>query len=203
MTTARDDILRKVRSQQWDGPERPDLAQNWTRYADPRKQFAEVLAAVGGRCFSVSSAAQAQADLDQFEPYATANRIVSLVPGIGRTNFDLAAVSDPHDLEDVDFAILPGDLAVAENAAVWVTDESVRHRVLYFIPQHVALVVRASRLVSNMHEAASRIDLAARAFGCWISGPSKTADIEQALVIGAHGARSMTVYLLGDAALPA
>lgn len=196
MTTTRDELLTTIRGRRWDGPALPSLDQEWTRYPDPQKQFGEVLASVGGRCITVGSAAEADAELRTFEPYATAKKRVSLVPGVGETNFDLAAVSDPHALEDVDFAVLPGQVAVAENGAVWVTDQTVPHRVLYFLPQHVSLVVRASQLVHNMHEAASKIDLAGQAFGGWISGPSKTADIEQALVIGAHGARSMTVYLI-------
>jgi L-lactate dehydrogenase complex protein LldG len=200
MTTSRDDILTKIRDLRWEGPPLPSLDQEWTRYADPQKQFAEVLKAVGGRCVPVATAADANAELRTFEPYTSGTKTVSLVAGIGETNFDLAAVTDPHDLEDIDFAVVPGQVAVAENGAVWVTDTLVPHRVLYFLPQHVALVVSASQLVHNMHEAAAKIDLAAQPFGCWISGPSKTADIEQALVIGAHGARSMTVYLVDDAA---
>lgn len=198
MTTSRDDILTKIRSHRWEGPALPSLDQEWTRYADPRKQFAEVLKAVGGRCVPVATSNDADAELRAFEPYRSGKKTVSFVPGIGETSFDLAAVTDPHDLEDVDFAVLPGHVAVAENGAVWVKDVSVPHRVLYFLPQHVALVVPASQLVHNMHEAAAKIDLTAQPFGCWISGPSKTADIEQALVIGAHGARSMTVYLVEE-----
>ncbi len=134
-----------------------------------------------------------------FSPYSTAKKTVSCVEGVGESTFDLSRVEDPHELEDVDYAVLPGELAVAENAAIWITDERVRHRVLFFLPQHLALVVPASRLVHNMHEAMTRIDPARRAFGCFLSGPSKTADIEQSLVIGAHGARSMTVYLIDPA----
>jgi len=196
MTTSRNDILSTVRSRHWDGPALPDMDQEWVQYADPRKQFAETLAAVGGRCVFVASPAEAQADLERFEPYAAAAKTVSLVPGIGRTTFDLAVIDDPHQLEDVDFAVLPGHVAVAENAAVWVNEESVPHRVLYFLPQHTALVVTAAQLVHNLHEGAAKINLAEHPFGCWISGPSKTADIEQSLVIGAHGARSMTVYVV-------
>ena len=170
--------------------------QEWVQYADLRNLFAETLAAVGGRCVFAATPEEANADLERFEPYATGAKTVSHVQGVGRSTFDLAAVTDPHELEDVDFAVLPGTIAVAENGAVWVSDETVPHRVLYFLPQHVALVVSAAALVHNLHEGAAKVDLARRPFGCWISGPSKTADIEQALVIGAHGARSMSVYLL-------
>jgi L-lactate dehydrogenase complex protein LldG len=50
--------------------------------------------------------------------------------------------------------------------------------------------------VPNLHQAAKEITLASGEFGVFIAGPSKTADIEQALVVGAHGACSLNVYLL-------
>jgi L-lactate dehydrogenase complex protein LldG len=95
-----------------------------------------------------------------------------------------------------DFVVLAGELAVAENGAVWVSGAGVSHRVLYFLSQHLALVVPASTVVHNMHEAYARLKIGQSPFGTFISGPSKTADIEQALVIGAHGARSLTVFLV-------
>ncbi|HVJ85405.1 MAG TPA: LUD domain-containing protein [Caulifigura sp.] len=199
MPSSRDEILSRIRDRQWTGLTAPDLHQDWTRYDDPQRQFMDVLTAVGGRCVVVNSPEEACADLKHFEPFATAKKIVSCVPGVGCSNFDLAGVSDPHQLEDVDFAILPGHLAVAENAAVWVTDDALPYRVLYFLPQHVALIVPLSELVHNMHEALARVSPADRPFGCFLSGPSKTADIEQSLVIGAHGARSLTVYLVDPA----
>ena len=121
-----------------------------------------------------------------------------------RARVEWEAIDDPYDLADVDLAIVPGELAVAENAAVWVTDAALPQRSAYFLSQHLVLVVPADRLVHNMHEAyawlaAARRQAAARSpnrmFGTFLSGPSKTADIEQALVIGAHGARSLHVLL--------
>lgn len=193
---AREDILAAVRSHAAEGSELPDLAGFGIQYDDPLRQFCEVLAGVGGRGIPVADAAAAHTALNDIEPYSASKKRVSCVPGVGDTNFDLAAVTDPHELDDVDFAVLPGELAVAENGAVWVTGRGVPHRVLYFLPQHLALAVPSANLVHNLHEAYERIAVGEGPFGTFISGPSKTADIEQALVIGAHGARSLAVFLI-------
>ncbi|HEY5311760.1 MAG TPA: LUD domain-containing protein [Pirellulales bacterium] len=170
-----------------------------TKYADPVAQFARVLAEVGGQCVNVADAAAANALLEQMPVWTAGRKRISLVPGIGDSTFDLAAVADPHELEDVDMAIAPGEFCVAENGAVWVTDRQVRQRAIYFIPQHLALVVPREQIVNNLHEAYQRLAFDSPGFGVFISGPSKTADIEQSLVIGAHGPRSLTVFLIGSA----
>ena len=97
-----------------------------------------------------------------------------------------------------DFFLASGEFAVAENGAVWVTDAGLTQRVLYFVVQHLALVVPARQVLHNMHEAYDRLAFDQPGFGLFLSGPSKTADIEQSLVIGAHGPRSLTVFLVDD-----
>ncbi len=112
----------------------------------------------------------------------------------------MAGVDDPHQLENLDFVIYPGQFAVAENAAVWVTDQNLKHRVVFFITQFLVLVVSAKDIVNNMHEAYARIGVNPGSpqptFGLFLSGPSKTADIEQSLVIGAHGCRQMQLFIV-------
>jgi len=93
--------------------------------------------------------------------------------------------------------MLPGELAVAENGAVWVDGRYLHHRVVFVIPEHLVLVVDARDVVHDMHEAYERLALRGKGFGLFLAGPSKTADIEQSLVIGAHGARSCTVAIVG------
>ncbi len=151
-----------------------------------------------GACEVCPRPEDVNARLQELAVWRDAIRRCSLVERIGETNFDLESINDPHELADVDFAVLPGHWAVAENAAVWVNDEGLGHRVLYFIVQHLALVVPASRVLDNLHQAYERLTIGTSPFGCWVSGPSKTADIEQSLVIGAHGSRSLTVFLVGS-----
>ena len=201
---SRQAVLRAVRRGLPPEVEHPALDDgNWTRYEDRVKQFAKVLGAVGGKCIVVHSIDELNAQLGQLLAYAEAKKVCSCVAGAGEPNVTLEDVEDPHDLEDVDFAILPGQFGVAENGAVWLTDTELKHRVICFIPQHVALVIRAAgdpaeAIVDNMHQAYQRVAVDGPRFGLFVSGPSKTADIEQSLVIGAHGPRSLTVFLWSE-----
>jgi L-lactate dehydrogenase complex protein LldG len=129
--------------------------------------------------------------------YKGKTNICSNIPGFALTSVDMSVVNDPHDLKDVDLVVLKGQLVVAENGAVWLSERDLIHRAAGFITQHMALVVNRNSMVWNMHEAYQKIKLDRPGYGVFVSGPSKTADIEQSLVIGAHGARSMTLYLVG------
>jgi L-lactate dehydrogenase complex protein LldG len=200
MPSSREMILSRIRSALPQSSPLPDLAAvtNWQTFADPTEQFATILKLVGGEAVRVRNLAEADAHLRAQDHWTNGKIRVSVVPGVGDSTIDINAIVDPHDLENVDFSVLQGHFAVAENAAIWVTDDTLKHRVLYFIPQHIAIVVPAPEVVNNLHEAYDRIAVGKHAFAGFISGPSKTADIEQSLVIGAHGARSLIVYLVDD-----
>lgn len=196
MTAAKTNILSAIRRHQLPEAPLPSLDQSWIQFSDVRAQFTSVLESVGGRAVMVADASALNTELSALTEWRDAKKTVSLVPGV-HGNTDLTQIDDPHATEDIDFAILPGQFAVAENGAVWVSDDGVSQRAIYFIAQHLALVVSASNFVSNMHEAYHRLSFDKPCFGAFISGPSKTADIEQSLVIGAHGPRSMTVFVVG------
>ncbi len=111
-------------------------------------------------------------------------------------NYIDSVKEDAHSLEDVDWAIIPAHFGVAENGAMWVTDSLIQYRVLPFITQQLAVVVSKATIVYNMHQAYDKIAGTNYEFGVFIAGPSKTADIEQSLVLGAHGPKAMTVFIL-------
>jgi len=195
--SSRNSILKSIRAQLLPAAERPDLNRDWLRYPDPWAQFQTQLAGVGGQAVRVANMEEVTASLALRPEFVAAKEIVSTVPGIAG-NIDLESVQDPHALETTEWAILPAQFAVAENGAVWVTDQCVKHRVIYFLTQHLVLVLPAGEIVHNMHEAYARVTLGESSLGLFMSGPSKTADIEQSLVIGAHGPRSLTVFCVGD-----
>jgi len=192
--SARDEILRALRAAAPAPAPLPDLARlKAVQYPDLRERFAKSVVEVGGRCVLVDGTLEDA--LRAIPEYASARKVVSLLPGVGKANVDLAAVTDPHELHDVDFCVLPAELGVAENGACWIVQHGGRNRAASYLTQHLAVVVRAGALVHNLHEAYARISIPRPGFAMWLSGPSKTADIEQALVIGAHGARSCTVLV--------
>ncbi len=197
--SSRDSILKAIRKSQREATPLPTLEQSWQRFEDPIEQFTKVLESVGGQCIRVGARSEIDERLSEFPQFESASVRTSTVEGVGKPTISVDSIDDPHELETVDFAVMSGEIAVAENGAVWVTDEALKHRVLHFIAQHLALVVPASRIVHNMHEVYEQLSFENRRFGTFISGPSKTADIEQSLVIGAHGPRSHLVFLVDDA----
>ncbi len=100
---------------------------------------------------------------------------------------------DPHAFSDLDLAILKGQFGVAENGAIWLDDADLGLRAIPFITEHLVILLDRKALVPTMHQAYDRIGNQHSGFGLFIAGPSKTADIEQSLVIGAHGAKSLMV----------
>lgn len=204
MASSKSDILDSLRRNLPAAAELPIVAHDWTTFADRRAKFIEVLEFVGGQAIVARDPDELREQISQLPQVASAHKIASLVPSLQLDNVDIAEIRSPHDLADIDIAILPAEFAVAENAAVWVTDQVVPLRALFFLCQHLILVVPNDAIVDHMHAAYQRLqnpadgDLAFSSprFGAFISGPSKTADIEQSLVIGAHGPRSLVVCFI-------
>ncbi|MDR2534148.1 MAG: LUD domain-containing protein [Tannerellaceae bacterium] len=102
---------------------------------------------------------------------------------------------DPERWDKLPEVLFPGQFGVAENGAIWLDDGDLPHRILPFITPHLILKLKTSDIIADMQQAYDRLAVETFGFGVFISGPSKTADIEQSLVYGAHGAREMTVIL--------
>lgn len=155
--------------------------------------FSTMLESVGGKALIVE-----KKDLDKTikEICPDEKIIASNIDFCSLGNFDSNSQDDAHNLKDIDLAIVKGNFAVAENGAIWMKDETNRHRALYFIAQNIVIVIEENDIVNNMHEAYEKLNFEKSGFGVFISGPSKTADIEQSLVIGAHGPKSGYVIFI-------
>jgi L-lactate dehydrogenase complex protein LldG len=121
-------------------------------------------------------------------------QVITTLPDLYSSGIDLTTVKKPSDLRYVEAGIIKGAFGTAENGAIWVPESLAGIRALPFIVVHLIVVVERKTLVGNMHHAYIKIE-EIPGFGVFIAGPSKTADIEQSLVIGAHGPKKMTVIL--------
>lgn len=126
--------------------------------------------------------------------YPEAKVIASNLPNITIANINPDTVEEAQDLNGTDVAILKGELGVAENACVWIP-QTMKEKAVCFISEELVIIVSRKNIVNNMHEAYAQIKMTDYGYGCFISGPSKTADIEQALVMGAQAARGVTIVI--------
>ena len=180
--------LRRNTKEQFDMPEKPIEG---IKYQDVVQQFIEMSHTVG--CEVIE--AQAEDDINKLiqKAYPDAKVLASNVQGI-KADLNPDTVSKAQDLNGTDVGILQGEIAVAENGCIWVP-QTMKERVVCFISENLVILVQRNNIVNNMHEAYKKINMTDYGYGCFISGPSKTADIEQALVMGAQAARGVTVII--------
>ena len=156
-------------------------------------KFIEMLKRIGGTAYIVNDGENINHVIKSIFPVL--GMVVSNVEGIDFTTADLNNIATPLELQNVNLAIMKGEFGVAENGAVWVSGHSMIHQALPFITQHLVLVISKQNIVENMHKAYEHLHIDRPGYGVFIAGPSKTADIEQSLVIGAHGSRSLFVVI--------
>lgn len=192
--TSREKILEQARKNQPGPSPLPVINHDSNGAAGNLMTFIRSLGNIGGTAIEVND--WKELDLRLVERFSSSSRWISLLPQLQNRNLNGNVDQDPRAFEDVSVAILAGHFCVAENGAVWVTEENMGDRVLPFICEHLVLVVPASAVYHDMHQAYEHISSSNYNFGTFIAGPSKTADIEQSLVLGAHGPKSLTVFLL-------
>lgn len=189
------DILNKIKQNQpafiTNLPDRNLLS---SENADVLATYKTVLKNIGGDPVEVAN----YAEIIQYikTNYNLQKRLITTIPELSQ----IAALDwtndDPHSLADVELNVIKAHFGVAENSALWVTDDVLGQRVSPFIAQYLAIIVHKKDIIATMHQAYERIGSQQYGFGTFIAGPSKTADIEQSLVLGAHGARGLTVFVV-------
>lgn len=189
----KNDILGNVKKHLLSGYDMPDIDIEGITYLDKISRFAEMSKFVGGQAVVLEEGKDINTVIKSL--YPEAKSIASNLQEITIATFDPDTVAEPTELNGTDLAVVRGEVGVAENGCVWIP-QNVKEKALYFISEYLVIVLDKTKIVNNMHEAYEKITMNEYGFGAFISGPSKTADIEQALVVGAHGARGVTVLLI-------
>ncbi|MDB4889579.1 MAG: Lactate utilization protein [Gemmatimonadetes bacterium] len=190
--TSRESILAAVRAARPAAVALPDVRTNASSTSNTSDDVREFIVAteVAGARVVTGTRADLGALIDT--AYPAGGRQVSAMDLLDANAERLL----PHSFADTDVFVCEGVVGVAENGAIWLPLSRLRHRSALFLATNVIVVLDRNRVVRDLHAAYDAIDVAAEGFGVFVSGPSKTADIEQSLVIGAHGAKSLTVLLI-------
>src|SRR5665213_1690441 len=195
MMNNRDKILTAVAANQPGKRALPDIDFLRRQTGDLAEKFIAVLTSIGGKAIEINSFDEVKAYIKQNT--SPGNRVVSNFAEIKDCTEQINKYTGlPHDLHDIELAVISADLGVAENGAVWVNCDLLSQRVVPFTCQHLAVILQKHSIVANMHDAYEKIGDQVYGFSTFIAGPSKTADIEQSLVLGAHGPRTMTVFII-------
>ncbi len=185
-------ILNNIKHNTTTRYDMPEFRLNGIQYTDKTAQFSAVLKSVGGSAYLLREGENVDEVIKTLYPKVKV--IASNCTDVSCATLNPDETDDAHKLVGIDLAVVNGELGVAENACVWIP-QNVVHKALYFIAEEMVILLDKEKLVNNMHEAYEQIRFSDRGFGLFISGPSKTADIEQALVIGAQSVKGLTVIL--------
>ena len=188
----KEDLFEKLKRNTHVHCDMPDMNMTGIVYDDPLAQFCETVVAVGGKVAVLADGEDVNEAIKRL--YPDAKVFASNLSEITIATLNPDTVAEAQDLNGTDVGILRGELGVAENACVWVP-QTMKEKAVMFISEELVLLLDRKKLVNNMHEAYTKIEMNDYGYGCFISGPSKTADIEQALVMGAQAARGVTVML--------
>lgn len=191
-----DEILHSIQknlpSKKVDYPVIPTFVQEGM---DLVETFKRRVGNAGGTIFEVNSIEEAKLIVQ--EKYANA-KVICSATGEWSGNKPIDMDTDPKTLEDVDVAIVRTDLGIAEMGMVWLTEERLKVISLAFLCQNIVVLLDPSKITDNMHTAYKSVDLKKDHYGCFVMGPSATADIGAVLIHGAQGPRSLTVFLLKE-----
>lgn len=161
-------------------------------YTDPVAQFISMSNTVGAKVVELEKDADINGLIKRLYPEAKV--FASNMAEITIATLNPDTVGTAQELNGTDVGIVRGELGVAENGCVWIP-QTMKERAVCFISEYLVIVLSRRAIVSNMHQAYARINMTDYGYGTFISGPSKTADIAQALVMGAQATRGVTVIL--------
>jgi len=191
--TARDTILAAVRAALPPAVKRPDPFRRETPATNGVSRGDRFTAAAVAAGATVTFCARDDVPRVVGGAIGHARVVLSYADGVSST---VAPDVDLHALDTLDVLVCETSLGVAEDGAVWISSGDPVLRAALFLAASVVIVVPEEQLVDDLHQAYERLDVRAHPYGAFIAGPSKTADIEQSLVIGAHGPKELTLVLV-------
>lgn len=201
---ARDEILERLKAAQRE-TEMPPPWQSRRQFTDLVARFEQSLTAVKGECFHVESLAAAHEQTNQLLRHLEAEKVVlnderplANLPHLPHIAYHLVRQEDETLREfcaAADVGLSSADAALAETGTIILTSGPGKSRLATLLPPvHIALVPTAV-LTTDLFTWTRQFKRKLPANLNFISGPSKTGDIEQTLTIGVHGPKRFIVFL--------
>lgn len=160
------------------------------RVATKEKAVEAIVAEMKG--FNVKKAASAPltlVDLQQLKEAAQKEEI------------DLCLELNKDRIEQADFGISEFDLGIAELGSVVQDAQSVHERLVSTLPPTHLAIIETSTIVDSLPTSLKVIQKAYNGnmphYIAYVTGPSKTADIERVLTIGVHGPSKLIIVCIG------
>jgi L-lactate dehydrogenase complex protein LldG len=124
-----------------------------------------------------------------------------LIKQICNTNADLKKYlehnlrMDSEKFAGFEVAVTTADYLVARTGSIVLNSHSAAGRRLSVLPPIHIVIAEEKQIVASLEDVLKRMNTAA-SYSTIITGPSRTADIEKQLVLGAHGPKRLIVILL-------
>jgi len=129
------------------------------------------------------------------------SEIRTLLTDLSIPKLEVSRSTAKTDLEKVSAGITGCDALIAQTGSVLLTAKSGGGRAMSVLPVHHVVIATSSQLLADLPAAFELMEQKYApnfpSFMTFITGPSRTGDIERVLVLGAHGPRKLTVILLG------
>lgn len=212
-STTREKVLKKIRAALLSKSQNPypkldfDSPVFSRTDEDPVLVFDEHFTAAGGRFFLVESELEFAESLVELGMQHKWKNIICIEDGLSNllTECELPHSVLPGDISTMDVAVTSCECMIARTGSIILSSIMHSRSVPAYIPVHVVLA-RASQLAVDMKDALNWLKHKYQRLPSSltvVTGPSRTADIEGELVIGAHGPKQLYCFMVDDRNIPA
>lgn len=203
MTTAREEILGKLRQTKHQVPDEPELNEPvFPPVALPLEDaFKNQLESISGKVYLFNEEKELfdklKISVSEFDPSTVFCNEAHLFPMLKDAGIGFQQYEGPQN--PVEIGITACEFLIARSGTVMVSSAQGGGRQLSVYPPVHIVIARKNQLVESLEEAYSGIlekykdNLPSQI--ALITGPSRTADIEKTLVLGAHGPKEIRVFL--------
>ena len=128
----------------------PDTSMFKGDGSDTLEKYMAIFKTIGGTVYLVDTIAAVKELMNK--NFDVSKRIVTTLPELSDVAEVISAAVDPHSYEDVELAVIKAAFGVAENGALWITEDLMGQRIIPYICQHLAVIERDHAIGHPVHQ---------------------------------------------------